>query len=202
VAGKKRKQRQKAESGTVVSAARSAQGDKATTKSHRPGLSRFRTCVLFALILAALHAVLWLFSLTGHMKWIYSTAALVSWLLNAMGISNTVDLNIIHLRNDTWNVTSECTAINAVLLFIAFVGAYSSQLRSKVIGLSAGIPVIIAVNILRLVALGWVTEYWPRFAGFFHDYIWESIFVFFIIFLWYLWITMVVQREKISSVPG
>lgn len=166
----------------------------------RPGSSLIKTCVFFAVILAALHAFTWLFALKGYIKWGYGTAQLVSSILNATGIPNTVEYNIIHLRNDTWNVTSECTAVNAVFLFVSFIVAYSSTFRSKGLGLATGIPLILAVNILRLVVLGWVTEYWPAHAHFFHDYIWETIFLFFIIALWFIWINSVVSREKTAAV--
>jgi archaeosortase B (VPXXXP-CTERM-specific) len=167
---------------------------------NRPGSSLFRTCALFAFFLLALHAFTWLFALKGYIKWGYGTARIVSSILNATGIWNTVEYNIIHLRNDTWNVTSECTAVNAVFLFISFILAYSSSFKSKALGLITGIPLILATNIVRLVVLGWVTENWPRHAHLFHDYVWETIFLFFIIALWFLWINLVVSREKNSAV--
>jgi len=165
----------------------------------RPGSSLLRTCALFAFFLVALHAFTWLFALKGYIKWGYGTASIVSSILNATGIWNTVEYNIIHLRNDTWNVTSECTAVNAVFLFISFILAYPSSFKSKALGLITGIPLIMATNIVRLVVLGWVTEYWPRYAHLFHDYVWETIFLFFIIALWFLWINLVVSREKNSA---
>jgi len=169
--------------------------------NSRPGTSLVKTCVLFALFLVALHAFTWLFALKGYIKWGYGTAHVVSSILNAMGIANSVDYNVVHLRNDTWNVTSECTALNAVFLFISFLLAYTSSFKSKALGLATGIPLIIAVNTIRLVALGWVTEYWPQSAHIFHDYVWEVIFMFFIVALWFVWINLVVNREKAPAVP-
>jgi len=165
-----------------------------------PGSSLLKTCAIFAGVLLFLHGFTWLFALKGYIQWGYGTAHIVSSILNATGIQNTVDYNIIHLRNDIWNVTSECTAVNAVFLFISFVVAYSSTFKSKALGLISGIPLILVVNILRLVVLGWVTEYWPKQAHFFHDYVWETIFLFFIIVLWFLWINLVVNREKTATV--
>lgn len=175
-------------------------GHKEAGAEYRPGFSLIKTCALFALFLVALHAFTWLFALKGYIRWGYGTAHIVSSILNATGIQNTVDYNIIHLRNDTWNVTSECTAVNAVFLFISFIFAYSSRFRSKMLGLIAGIPLILATNILRLVVLGWVTEYWPSQAHLFHDYVWETIFIFFIVALWFTWINLVVNREKTAAI--
>ncbi|MBK5275676.1 MAG: archaeosortase/exosortase family protein [Desulfuromonadales bacterium] len=164
--------------------------------SNRPGSSLVKTCILFAVILAGLHAFTWLFALKGYIQWGNGTAQIVSTILNTMGIQNIVDRNIICLHNDTWNVTSECTAVNAVFLFVSFVLAYSSEFKSKAIGVATGIPLILTINIIRLVVLGWVTEYWPKHAHLFHDYVWETIFIFFIISLWFVWINLVVSREK------
>jgi archaeosortase B (VPXXXP-CTERM-specific) len=168
--------------------------------SSRPGSSLLKTCTIFAVVLIFLHAFTWLFALKGYIKWGTGTAKIVSSVLNATGIQNTVDYNIIHLRNDTWNVTSECTAVNAVFLFISFIVAYSSTFKSKAFGLITGIPLISATNIVRLVALGWVTEYWPSQSHLFHDYVWETIFLFFIIALWFLWVNLVVNREKTAAI--
>jgi len=158
------------------------------------------TCVIFTSLLLSLHGFTWFFALKGYIRWGSGTAHIVSNILNATGIQNTVEYNIIYLRNDTWNVTSECTAVNAVFLFISFVFAYSSTFKSKLFGLIAGIPLILATNIVRLVALGWVTKYWPKQAHLFHDYVWETIFLFFIIALWFTWVNLVVNREKTSAV--
>jgi archaeosortase B (VPXXXP-CTERM-specific) len=176
---------------------------KEAVASNRFGFSPLvKTCVLFAVILLALHAFTWAFALKGWINWGYGTAHIVSSILSLTGIQNLAEGNIITLRNDTWNVTSECTAVNAVFLFISFILAYSSTFKSKVIGLVSGIPLILIVNITRLVVLGWVTEYWPKQAKLFHDYVWETIFLFFIIALWFVWINLVVNREKTATVPA
>jgi archaeosortase B (VPXXXP-CTERM-specific) len=196
----KKKNKNKPEPIRQVEPAQQKPMNKEAGASNRPGSSLVKTCVLFAVILAALHAFTWLFALKGYIKWGYGTAHIVSSILNATGIQNTLDYNIIYLRNDTWNVTSECTAVNAVFLFISFILAYSSTFRSKAVGLIIGIPLIMVVNILRLVVLGWVTEYWPKYSHLFHDYVWETIFLFFIVTLWFIWINLVVNREKTPAV--
>lgn len=155
---------------------------------------------MFALFLVSLHAFTWLFALKGYIQWGSGTAQVVSSILNAIGVENLVDRNVVQLRNDTWNVTSECTAVNAVFLFISFVLAYAAPVKSKLVGIAAGIPLIVAVNIARLVVLGCVTEYWPSQAHLFHDLVWQTIFVFFIISLWFVWINKVVHREKTPAV--
>jgi hypothetical protein len=66
-----------------------------TGADNRPGSSLVKTCLLFGVILAGLHAFTWLFALKGYIQWGYGTAHIVSSILNTMGIQNTVDYNII-----------------------------------------------------------------------------------------------------------
>lgn len=173
------------------------QGQDATEAGtdSRPGFSLLRTCAVFAGVLLFLNGFAWLFSLKGHVQWGKGTASLVSAILNGMGYANSVDYNIIHLRNNTWKVTSECTAVNVVFLYVSFIVAYGSSLKAKAVGVAAGIPLILATNILRLVVLGVATEYWPDQAQLLHDYVWETLFIFFVIILWHGWINLVVNRD-------
>jgi len=52
------------------------------------------------------------------------------------------------------------------------------------------------MNIVRLVALGWITEYFPRTARQFHDFIWETAFLFIVVGMWFIWIEKMVKHEK------
>lgn len=129
----------------------------------------------------------------------YTTNA-VSFLLTALGIANRASGNTIFLRNDTWIVTHECTAINVLILFVSFVGAYTASFRAKLRALIIGVPFIIAANLGRLVTLGLLTEYSPGYADFFHDYVWETLFLFLVVGLWLIWIELVVKREGNISI--
>jgi archaeosortase B (VPXXXP-CTERM-specific) len=164
----------------------------------RPVSPVVKTSVLFVTFMLALHSVLWL----AVPVWKASnplreyTTAVTSFLLGKLSIANTVNGYAITLRNDSWVVTQECTAINVVILFVSFVLAYSASLRSKLLALFAGIPLIVASNIVRLVTLGLLTEYLPQKAHFLHDFVWQTVFVSLVIAMWLLWIDLVVKRES------
>jgi exosortase/archaeosortase family protein len=79
--------------------------------------------------------------------------------------------------------------------------AYTSSIKSKLMALAAGIPFIFAVNIIRLVALGWVTTHIPQYARMFHDYLWQAGFLFLVIAMWLTWIELVVKLEETAVVP-
>jgi exosortase/archaeosortase family protein len=163
----------------------------------RPLPPLLKTSLLFAAFMLVLHAILWL----AVPVWKENdplreyTTRTVAFFLNQLKIANVVNGYAITLRNDNWIVTQECTAINVLILFVSFVLSYTASIRAKLLALIAGVPFIVACNLTRLVTLGLLTEYFPSKAHFFHDFIWQAVFVFLVIAMWLAWIELVVNRE-------
>jgi archaeosortase B (VPXXXP-CTERM-specific) len=172
----------------------------ATKRSVSPLI---KTSFLFAASMLILHTVLWLavpvWKETDPLR--EYTTKTVAFLLGKLNIANAVSGNSIILPNDKWIVTQECTAVNVLILFVSFVLAYSSSLRAKLIALTAGIPFIFVSNLTRLVTLGVLTKYFPSKAHFFHDFVWQTVFVFLVIAMWLIWIELVVKREDNPVFP-
>ena len=169
---------------------------KEAVERNLPGSPLVKTCLVFAALMAIMHAIVWRYSLEGKILWGSSTVKIVSYLLNVVGVGNATTANTITMRFDKWLVLPECTGLNAVILFASFILAYTAYFKHKVLALIAGIPLILLANITRLVALGLVTEHYPKHAHIFHDYVWETIFLLYIIALWGIWIRQVVNREN------
>jgi archaeosortase B (VPXXXP-CTERM-specific) len=172
------------------------QSDNREAKAARLGSPLLKTCILFVVLMAIMHAIVWRYSLEGKILWGNSTVKIVSHLLSAVGVENAATDNTITMRFDKWLVLPECTGLNAVILFGSFILAYASSIKAKLLAIAVGIPLILIANITRLVALGLVTENYPTYAHAFHDYVWETIFLIFIIALWTVWIRQVVSREE------
>ena len=71
--------------------------------------------------------------------------------------------------------------------------AYPTSLKNKLVGIGFGIPVIQIVNLARLVVLSLTGLYYPGIFEFVHAYIWQSIFVIFIIAIWLIWLERFVK---------
>lgn len=99
-------------------------------------------------------------------------------------------------------MTPECTALSAMIVFVAFVLAYPSLVKSKGIAILAGIPFLILANTLRLFSLAWATELFPKYAELVHDYVWQVAFLILIAVMWLLWIEIVVRHENKTAVSG
>ena len=139
---------------------------------------------------------------TASTGWIVKLATLVAtWFIKITGfavkagnLQGSSD-DLIILPKKVLAVNLECTAIYLMIIFAAFVLAFPSDYKNKLIGLAAGIPLIFVANILRLFAIAIVATYSPNLFTSFHDYVWQTLFVVFIIVLWLIWIDKVVQRE-------
>jgi archaeosortase B (VPXXXP-CTERM-specific) len=149
--------------------------------------------------MAGFHAILWLVipEWKDNFQVQDFIAKIVSTILNPLGVSSIAHGNQVILKSNMLIVTQECTGENVLILFTSFVLAYSSSARAKLTGLIIGIPFICAVNIVRIVATGLMSEYFPRrYMELFHDYVWQMAFLFLVVTMWFVWIDMVVKREK------
>ena len=120
-------------------------------------------------------------------------ATVLSSILNLLGIKAIVQGEDILLGSFSLSIVEECTALFASLIYVSCVLAYPADLKSQLIGIGFGIPVIQAVNIIRLVVLSITGLYYPGIFEFVHTYIWQSIFIIFLISVWLVWLERFVK---------
>ena len=168
--------------------------------TNRPRFS-ILSFVLFAVLVLIGNTPLWFFPdvIIPFQKFMVTV---VGGLINASGLE--VVQNGVHiiLKNDQWIMTPECTALSAMIVFVAFVIVYPSSIKSKGIAVLAGIPFLIIANTLRLFTLAWATELFAKYAHLAHDYVWQVAFLILIAVMWLIWIEMVVKRESKAAVSA
>ena len=157
--------------------------------------------VLFAALVLIGNTPLWFFPQT-IIPFQEFMVKVVAGLLDASGMQVMQDGVYIHLKNDQWIMTPECTAISAMIVFTAFVLVYPSSIKSKGIAVLTGIPFLILANILRLFYLAWATELFPKYAHLAHDYVWQVAFLILIAVMWLVWLELVVNRESKAVVSS
>ena len=157
--------------------------------------------VLFAVLVLIGNAPLWFFpdTIIPFQKFMVK---IVGGLINASGLQVVQNGVYIILKNEQWIMTPECTALSAMIVFVAFVAVYPSLIKSKGIAVLAGIPFLIITNTLRLFTLAWATELFAKYAHLAHDYIWQVAFLILIVLMWLVWIEMVVKRESKATVSA
>ncbi|MCH7909440.1 MAG: hypothetical protein IIB38_07470 [Candidatus Hydrogenedentes bacterium] len=97
-------------------------------------------------------------------------------------------------------VVPDCGAIPSLSIYASAVLAFPVAFRKRLFGLGLGIPLLYAINLCRLATLAVIgalddtpSEKWFTFA---HEYLWQGIFVVFVVAVWMLWIEFVVRERS------
>ena len=115
------------------------------------------------------------------------TATWTSKAINLFGGSTTVSGTLLISDNFVANVVAECTAIGPIILYIGAVVAYPASKRAKLAGVAAGVVVLTAVNLVRIISLFWIGEAYPEYLDVVHLLVWQSVIILLAIIMWLLW---------------
>jgi len=147
--------------------------------SPSPGL-RFGLRFFLFLLLSSL--VFWAFSLHEHLGPLQRMIASISSVFaRAIGGQATAQNDDIVVNSMVININHECTGIFVFMLFASFVLAYPASASARLIGFGVGIPALFAVNVLRLATLARIVEVYPGLFFYFHEYVWQGIFMVFVL---------------------
>ncbi len=116
------------------------------------------------------------------------TAWILKGLLFIFGINSKVVGWTIVFPNVNFSVIYACTAIFPIIIFIAAIMSYKAELKSKGLAILVGVPLIYLLNLLRLLVLSLVGMKFPSAFQFIHSFLWESIFLIFIILMFVFWV--------------
>ena len=144
-----------------------------------PGLifgARFFLCLL------AFSVFFWVFSLHEHLGPVQRLIAAVSadaarW---AGGDAHAQGEEIL-VKTMVMTINHECTGIFVCVLFASFVLAYPASWSARLWGFAIGLPLFFCVNVLRLAMLARIVEVYPGAFFYFHEYVWQGIFMLFVL---------------------
>lgn len=94
-------------------------------------------------------------------------------------------------------VVSECGAIEVMAIFLAAILAFPTRWWKRFVGLLLGLPIMYAINIFRLSCLGVIGALTAggRIFHFSHHYVWQAIYIIFVVVVWLTWLEFLVNRE-------
>ncbi len=127
------------------------------------------------------------------------TANVVYFLLQFFGFSPVIDgiMITIPVQNGTWAalINSACTGWKSVLLFLALVAATPKNNKKTAL---IFIPVILLVNIIRIVFMFWVASVELAYFELAHTLIWSWGMIIIIISLWLLWMLKISNMKIVK----
>ena len=143
----------------------------------------------FGVLMVFLYAIL-LMPFFDRLLYVYlgANARLASAILNWLGQANQVSAITIRSARFAITVRRGCDAVEPAWFFCAAVLSFPASFARKIPGMLAGVTLILALNLLRIVSLYFIGLQFPRFFSMAHLEIWPAIFIVMAILLWAGWI--------------
>lgn len=121
------------------------------------------------------------------------TASLLGFSLRIFGVNAVVNGNNVILDGFALKIIDECTAMFGSIVYVSCILAYPTDAKKKIAGIALGIPCLYVINMVRLVAISFVALSRPDIFEYVHTYLWQTIFIAFVIILWLVWVDRVVK---------
>ena len=162
-------------------------------------ISNNKEAVKFLVIFISLSIIFFLiyYAMGDHLDFLKVwTAEASTAIANLFGMNVALDGVILSVENINLEIIDECTGIFAIMINISCILAYPTQLKEKTMGILIVFPLILSLNLVRILFLIYVGKYHPDMFEFVHSYLWQGTFIIFIILTWFIWIELVVKRER------
>lgn len=124
------------------------------------------------------------------------TASVSTRLISWVGIAATQSGTHVELSSRTLSIDLACTAVFIVALYVALVLAYPVSVKQRLLGIAAGVPVILVFNLVRIVAAAEVSQTAPSAFQFFHDYLFEVGMVLVTVAAWAAWLSFARRNAR------
>jgi archaeosortase B (VPXXXP-CTERM-specific) len=97
-------------------------------------------------------------------------------------------------------IIDECTGVYEAVLLSAALLAFPTAWSRTALGLLIGLPLIYAMNLLRIVGLLFVGRYFSRLFEFMHVYFWQVTMIAMVASVWLGWVLWVVRDGGVAGV--
>lgn len=102
---------------------------------------------------------------------------------------------IVSLSGFSVTIIEECTGIYEALILAAALLAYPTVWRHTLVGFALGMPLIYAMNVLRIAVLLVVGGHSEAWFDFMHVYFWQVTMIAMVAAAWLAWLWWVVRDE-------
>ncbi|PYP89367.1 MAG: exosortase H [Blastocatellia bacterium AA13] len=102
-------------------------------------------------------------------------AKAVAAIINLFGGGVVADGARVYSRRYSMDIAMGCDGVEASCLYLAGVMAFPTSWRARLIGLAFGVPLIQAINLIRIVGLYYVGMDLPSVSDQIHDYVAQTL---------------------------
>ncbi len=119
-------------------------------------------------------------------------------VLRALGEDVRVDGQVLSSPRFAVTIYNGCNGLEAILVFVAGVLAFSAGWRARLLGIALGVVAVQVLNIVRVVSLYYVGVWRPEWFSAAHVLVWQTVVILFAVVLWLFW----VQRHALAAARG
>ncbi|MBN1763142.1 MAG: exosortase H [Methanomicrobia archaeon] len=121
------------------------------------------------------------------------TASILGTLFAVGGAHVVVDGAVVTINGFSLEIIDECTAVFSSIVYSACILAYPTTLKNKGLGVAFGVPLLYAINMVRLLVITLVGLSAPHLFEFVHVYLWQASFIIFVVVIFLLWLKLIVK---------
>jgi exosortase/archaeosortase family protein len=171
---------------------------------HKPNAFTEWELLSRGLLFCAAVAILdFLFLLPGSRDYLSfldtATAKMAAIMMSFIGRTAAVAGDQVFLTNGVSITITDCSAIFMMIIFASFVFFYPSSWKAKAAALTAGIPPLFGVGVLRLFVMEITSDPGSLSVPLCDDFTWQIIFMIIAVLLWGLWIGRLVKATPFGS---
>jgi len=123
-------------------------------------------------------------------------------VLGALGEHTRVSDRSIAGDRYALEVSRGCDAVQPTALYLSAILATPAAWKRRLAGIAAGVLVLFALNLVRIVSLYYVGAFAPDWFDVVHVDLWGAVFVLLAVSLWLLWAYRTVTRRAAMESPA
>lgn len=96
-------------------------------------------------------------------------------------------------------INEGCNAISIMLIFVAFIVAFSTTWKQTILYILGGLILIQIMNVFRIVVINYIFKYHHEYGEMAHDYLFPAILYGTIVLLWIIWVKYFALKKPIRK---
>lgn len=92
-------------------------------------------------------------------------------------------------------INEGCNAISIMIIFVAFIAAFSTTIKKTLLYIVSGLVIIQIMNVARIALLSYIIRHHRAFTKPAHDYLFPIIIYGTVFLLWVIWVRYFVQAK-------
>jgi len=96
-------------------------------------------------------------------------------------------------------INEGCNAISIMIIFVAFIAAFSTTWKQTLLYIFGGLIVIQIMNVVRIAILNYIFGHHHEYGKMAHDYLFPAIIYGTIVVLWIIWVKYFALKPKPKS---